>query len=876
MSKTTWITEGFDAFRRGTFGNGGQNIYVSKKGVLQRIFQFDLDRNGYIDLVYANCQNHGESAPAYVYTTDGHRAELPAQGALSGMVLDIDGDGYQDIVVAGHYDMAAPFASTDIYFGSDEGYSENRHIRIPTPWTQDCCHGDFKKSGKQSLAFIMPCYKTVRIFEQSEIGLEWNGFTDYKIEGNLITAADLDGDGYDDLIVRKKDETKTTVYWGGEDGINTERFTALAELPADEILQPEEEKTMESDMEKKEPSPRLLQNVVWNGRNCFTLSTGKKMIFYSANAEREIETVLELDVKMAMAAAVGDIDGDGYDDIAIAAQLKNESDIHAQCSFIIWGGADGIDKRERTVLDTQQACDVKIFENMVLFCQSSVGRMYTNNALLFTYPNFTEPQKFESEDSRRCALFRNPDGVLRIFIQNHYSRSAIGFDESYVYWGSKDGYSADNMLAVPGHCAVDALIADLDDDGWAELLIANNSENSAHLDVGHHIHYFGENGFEPERSRTIETKLGWGVVCGDFNHDGYLEIVTPANWWKSLRIFYGKDDFNTFEDIEIPEGGSARWPAAVDVNGDGWLDILVANGGNGRGLIYWGGPDGFSLERTQSLSVIRGISATAADLTKNGYPDLIFGGHTETPANGELTPHHPHHSFVYIYWNGPEGISESRKCVLRGDAADSFAVADYNNDGWLDIFTGSYHGGKDRDVNSFLYWNREGKFRELDRDLLYTHSASGCMAADFNEDGYIDLAVANHKVDGDHHGYSSVWWNGPNGFNSANCTNLPTNGPHGMISTEIGNIMDRSDSEYYYSEKYNIESDCIITKAYTEGDVPVKTFVNILVRVNGGEWQSADGVKLAKGDVLEYRLELKAINCLRTPRIEKVVVEFEG
>ena len=62
MTKFSWITEGFEAFRAGKFGNGGQNIYVSRKGVLQRIFQHDLNHNGYFDLVFANCQNHHESA----------------------------------------------------------------------------------------------------------------------------------------------------------------------------------------------------------------------------------------------------------------------------------------------------------------------------------------------------------------------------------------------------------------------------------------------------------------------------------------------------------------------------------------------------------------------------------------------------------------------------------------------------------------------------------------------------------------------------------------------------------------------------------------------------------------------------------------------
>ena len=50
--KRSLRTEGFQDFVRGSFGNGGQNIYVSRAGILQRIHQFDFTGNGFVDLVF--------------------------------------------------------------------------------------------------------------------------------------------------------------------------------------------------------------------------------------------------------------------------------------------------------------------------------------------------------------------------------------------------------------------------------------------------------------------------------------------------------------------------------------------------------------------------------------------------------------------------------------------------------------------------------------------------------------------------------------------------------------------------------------------------------------------------------------------------------
>jgi hypothetical protein len=64
---TSWTTCGFESFRQGAFGNAGQNLYVSRAGILQRMHQYDLNRDAYFDLLFCNSQSKGENPPAYVY-----------------------------------------------------------------------------------------------------------------------------------------------------------------------------------------------------------------------------------------------------------------------------------------------------------------------------------------------------------------------------------------------------------------------------------------------------------------------------------------------------------------------------------------------------------------------------------------------------------------------------------------------------------------------------------------------------------------------------------------------------------------------------------------------------------------------------------------
>ena len=112
-------------------------------------------------------------------------------------------------------------------------------------------------------------------------------------------------------------------------------------------------------------------------------------------------------------------------------------------------------------------------------------------------------------------------------------------------------------------------------------------------------------------------------------------------------------------------------------------------------------------------------------------------------------------------------------------------------------------------------------------------------------------------------------------------TKLPTCGPHGMSAIEPGNLLTRGPEEYYYSEPYRTDRDLTVKGAEVVADCPPKTWVKLLVRtaatreaLSRAEWREPAGVKVAKGGLLQYRLELGATLSLSTPRVTKVSIGF--
>ena len=898
----TWITKGFEAFRRGTFGNAGHNLYVSRAGILQRIHQFDLNGNGYFDLVFSNSQSHLEMAPVGVYNdplgTPTCR-ELPADGAWSGAVIDLNGNGYDDLVLGNWYNGIGMYMNAFIYFGSPDGWSERRHLRLPAPRCTSVAAGDFDGDGRPDLAFLSE--DRIRLFMQSEIGFESKRFLQTNIGGEQLGACDLDGDGYADLVVRST-TGEMTVFWGTPSGLDLSAATEIP-VPLDEAEEDDAAEIDRAAPEFVQDAKPLVQFIHCHSRPHIFVGRLHRAFLIPVNEDRSFGKALDFRAPHSLAVASGDLTGSGKFDLVFACRPHGTAD---EFSCVYWDVGSEIDESNRTEVASFRVCDVAVGDldgdgcDEFVLCQGHTEDWFTHDSPVYKVTadrQCREVTRLTGHDARRV-FFARPSGNGRpdvVFVNTRARNKTEEVDVS-IYFGDEDGYDPERRQNLPGWGAIGALCCDLNDDGLPDLVLVNSSHNTPSRDPGSYVFLNTANGFEQRPTWRLPSNLAHGGCCADLNRDGYLDLVFSGHRSPDLMIFYGSENGFDLEhperihlELEGTECDSPLWIYLADLNNDGWLDLVVPQSKGDRSFVLWGGPHGFSMERSQVLSVWKGICARAADLTDNGYLDLLVGG-------GPPSLTEPDDCFLHIYWNGPEGLGESRKTLLPANNVLSIGVADLDNDGLLDLFVPCYHNGRTRDIESYIYWNKVGRgFCASDFTRLFAHSASGCVAADFNEDGWVDLAVANHKIEGDHVGWSGVWWNGPDGLSETRQTKLPTKGPHGMLCVDPGNIADRSYEEHYESAPHQLPAGAELQRIEWQAEMPAKTWLGAQLRwsdtkeglasvswfgshENDSWYKSGDSISSHPPSQcwVQFRLCLGATNSLRSPRVWEVSISYKN
>jgi hypothetical protein len=310
------------------------------------------------------------------------------------------------------------------------------------------------------------------------------------------------------------------------------------------------------------------------------------------------------------------------------------------------------------------------------------------------------------------------------------------------------------------------------------------------IDVTHEagLDKFHHRSGEPSKTTILETP-GSGVALLDYDNDGWMDIyLVNGSYIAALNgkspapramLLHNNHD-GTFTDVTDKAGvANERWgfgAAVGDYDNDGWPDIYVSNFGKNR--LYHNNHDGTFTDVAESAGVALGTWSTGAtwgDYDHDGYLDLFVPGYVKfdisnppIPGKGGLPAGFCQFRGVEVMC-GPRGLPgetdhlfhnnrdgtftdvsvQARVADLRGYYGLSSVFVDVDDDGWVDLAVAN------DSVPKYLYRNKhDGTFEDISylsgfalNDDGREQASMGIAVGDYNRDGRVDLYVTNFSDD---------------------------------------------------------------------------------------------------------------------------------
>jgi len=695
----------------------------------------DVNGDGYADVIVgARVFDNGETneGRAFVYhggamglslkenwAAEGNQASA-FFGISVGTAGDVNGDGYADVIVGayvfdnGETDEGRAF----VYHGSASGLS------LTSSWTAE---------GGQASAFF---------------------------GGSVGTAGDVNGDGYADVIVGassfdngfQTDEGRAFVYHGSASGLS------------------------------------LTSN--------WTAEGGQASAFFGVSV-----------------GTAGDVNGDGHADVIVGAERFDNGETDEGRAFVYHGGAMGLSLTSNWTAESDQAS--ALFGVSVGTAGDVNGDGYadvivaayafdngeTNEGRAFVYhgtaSGLSSTSSWTAESDQQAALFGGSVATAGDVNGDGYSDVIVGapsFDNgetdegrAFVYRGSASGLSLTSSWTAEGEQTNERLAfsagtaGDVNGDGYADLIVGAALFDNGETDEGRALVFHGSaSGLSLTPSWTAEgdqASAFFGIsvgTAGDVNGDGYADVIVGANQFDNGEtdeghafVYHGSASGLSLTSSWMAEGDQASAGfgfsagTAGDVNGDGYSDVMVGassfdNGetDEGRAFVYHGSASGLSLTsswtaESDQASAGFGFSAgTAGDVNGDGYADVIVGA--VNFYNGQV-----YEGRAFVYHGTASGLSLASSWTAEGDlftaqfGCSAGTAGDVNGDGYADVIVGACNlaNGETQEGRAYVYngsasgllvtssWTAEG-----DQAMAFFGRSVG-TAGDVNGDGYADVIV---------------------------------------------------------------------------------------------------------------------------------------